>query len=233
MQMSILPQVFPKIGESETHAVMTPAQDVGGDFYDVFHMPGQRIGVVMADVSGKGVPAALFMMVSRTLVKGHAVGALPPGKLLTAINNLLGEENENQMFVTLIFGVLDTENGTFRYANAGHCAPYLVTKGEKPRELPLTQGIALGVWSGIEYADHEVVLQPGDTIFLYTDGVNEAEGPDAELFENFRLEQTLEENAGRSPEEINDAVLTAVRAFTGGEHQSDDITCLSLVYKRS
>ncbi len=233
MQMSILPQTFPAMAGSETHAVMTPAQDVGGDFYDVFHLPEGRIGVVMADVSGKGVPAALFMMVSRTLVKGHAVGALKPGALLTRINELLGEENENGMFVTLVFGVLDTGTGLFQYANAGHCSPYLVQKGRKPRELPLTRGIALGVWPGVQYQDAEVRLSPGDTIFLYTDGVNEAEGPGKELFENGRLEQTLEANAGKSPEEINDAVLQAVRDFTGGEHQSDDITCLTLSYRRS
>ena len=233
MQMSILPQRFPSTSNADTHAIMTPAQDVGGDFYDVFHLPGEKLGVVMADVSGKGVPAALFMMVSRTLVKGNAVSALSPGEALTQVNNLLGEENERAMFVTLLFGVFDTHNGTFTYANAGHCAPYLVRAGQKPQELPLTQGIALGVMPDFPYTEDKVQLQPGDRVFLYTDGVPEAEAPDKELFENHRLEETLEGVADRSPEEINRAVIEAVRVFSGGEHQSDDITCLTLAYRGS
>lgn len=230
MQMSILPQRFPSTARCETHAIMTPAQDVGGDFYDVFHLPEQRLGIVMADVSGKGVPAALFMMVSRTLVKGNAVSNLSPGEALTQVNNLLGEENERAMFVTLLFGIFDTTTGSFTYANAGHCAPYLVRSGEKPREMPSTQGIALGVVPDFPYSEATVRLDPGDRIFLYTDGVPEAEAPNKELFENYRLEDILEGVAEKSPEEMNRAVLDAVREFSGGEHQSDDITCLTLAY---
>ena len=173
---------------------MTPAQDVGGDFYDVFHLPDSRVGVVMADVSGKGVPAALFMMVSRTLVKGHAVSALGPGEVLTRINNLLVEDNESAMFVTLLYGVLDAE-GKFTYANAGHCAPYLVRPGGEPREMPLTAGIALGVAPDFAYGEDTVALQSGDSVFLYTDGVPEAERDDKVLFENERLEKALSEVA--------------------------------------
>lgn len=229
MQMSILPQKFPKTAHCETHAVMTPAQDVGGDFYDVFYLPDSRIGVVMADVSGKGVPAALFMMVSRTLVKGHAVSALGPGEVLTRINNLLVEDNESAMFVTLLYGVLDGE-GKFTYANAGHCAPYLVRPGGEPREMPLTAGIALGVAPDFTYTEDTVALESGDSVFLYTDGVPEAERDDKVLFENERLEKALSEVADRTPEEMNQAVVAKVREFTGGEHQSDDITCLTLRY---
>lgn len=230
MQISILPQRFPATRSSETHALMIPAKEVGGDFYDVFHLRAERIGVVMADVSGKGVPAALFMMVSRTLVKGHAVSALSPGVALTQVNNLLGEENESAMFVTLVFGILDSESGSFTYANAGHCAPYLLRAGEKPRELPLTQGIALGAAPDVPYSEGSTRLEPGDRIFLYTDGVPEAESPDEQLFGNERLEAVLEAVGARSPEAINRAVVDAVREFSGGEHQSDDITCLTLAY---
>ena len=230
MQMSILPQRFPSTATCDTHAIMTPAQDVGGDFYDVFHLPEHRLGIVMADVSGKGVPAALFMMVSRTLVKGNAVSNLSPGEALTQVNNLLGEENERAMFVTLLFGIFDTTSGSFTYANAGHCAPYLVRSGEKPREMPSTQGIALGVVPDFPYSEATVRLDPGDRIFLYTDGVPEAEAPNKELFEDYRLEDILEGVAEKSPEEMNRAVLDAVREFSGGEHQSDDITCLTLAY---
>ena len=230
MQMSILPQRFPSTATCDTHAIMTPAQDVGGDFYDVFHLPEHRLGIVMADVSGKGVPAALFMMVSRTLVKGNAVSNLSPGEALTQVNNLLGEENERAMFVTLLFGIFDTTSGSFTYANAGHCAPYLVRSGEKPREMPSTQGIALGVVPDFPYSEATVRLDPGDRIFLYTDGVPEAEAPNKELFEDYRLKDILEGVAEKLPEEMNRAVLDAVREFSGGEHQSDDITCLTLAY---
>lgn len=231
MQMSILPQRFPEAGTSTAHAVMTPARDVGGDFYDVFHLPGNRLGVVMADVSGKGVPAALFMMVSRTLVKGHAVSALSPADTLTRINAMLGEENEQSMFVTLLFGILEAETGVFTYANAGHCPPIRVREGSEPRELPSTQGIALGVAPDLTYDETRVELEPGDRIFLYTDGVSEAEDPDENLFEERRLIEALSGVAGRTPEDINDAVVERVRAFSDGAAQSDDITCLTLAYE--
>ena len=230
MQMSVLPRRFPSTKSADIHAVMTPAKDVGGDFYDTFSLPDDQIGVVIADVSGKGVPAALFMMISRTLLKGSAVGALSPGEALALVNNLLGEDNERSMFVTLLFGVLDAY-GKFTYANAGHCPPYLVRAGERPSELPTTPGIALGVMPDLTYGEDTFQLAPGDRLFLYTDGVNEAEAPDKELFENHRLEDTLQTVAGESAEAVNAAVLEAVRAFAGGESQSDDITCLTLAYE--
>ena len=231
MQISILPQEFPATPNAATHAVMNAAQDVGGDFYDVFHLPGNRIGVVIADVSGKGVPAALFMMVSRTLVRGHAVGAMSPREALTQINDLLSQENEKGMFVTLVFGILDSGSGEFTYANAGHCAPYLVRPGAAPTELPPIWGIALGAAPGLEYRQTSVTLRPGDRVFLYTDGISEAEGTGKELFGERRIEEALESAAGGSPEEINQAVVRAVREFAGGEEQSDDITCLTIAFR--
>ncbi len=230
MQISILPQKFPATATAATHAVMNAAQDVGGDFYDVFYLPGGRIGVVIADVSGKGVPAALFMMVSRTLVRGHAVGRMGPGDALTKINDVLSEENEKGMFVTLVFGILDSGTGEFTYANAGHCPPYLVRPGSALTELPSSSGIALGVLPGRPYQENSVQLEPGDRLFFYTDGISEAEGPGKELFENERLEAALAAAAGKTPEEMNHEVVEAVRAFAGGEPQSDDITCLTVAY---
>jgi len=230
MQLSILPQNFPKTDACLTHAVMTPAQDVGGDFYDVFPLPEDRIGVVIADVSGKGVPAALFMMVSRTLLKGHAIGGLDPARVLEQVNNGLSEDNESQMFVTLLYGVVDAD-GLFTFANAGHCPPFLMHQGKEPRLLPLTSGVALGVVPGLSYSLDTVQLEPGDRLFLYTDGVPEAERPDNSLFEEDRLREALAGVGDASPEGVNSAVIEAVREFTGGEHQSDDITCLTLAYR--
>ena len=231
MQMSILPHQFPRAGGASAHAVMTPARDVGGDFYDVFHLPGNRLGVVMADVSGKGVPAALFMMVSRTLVKGHAASALSPGETLTQINGLLGEDNEQAMFVTLLFGIVDGATGAFTYANAGHCPPILVRPGDDPTELPTTRGIALGVARNVPFIETRTQLRPGDRLFLYTDGISEAENQQQELFEEHRLRGLLAGVADQTPEEINSAVLEGVRAFSEGAAQSDDITCLTLAYE--
>ncbi len=230
MQASILPQEFPETEACLTHAVMTPAQDVGGDFYDVFLLPERQVGVVIADVSGKGVPAALFMMVSRTLLKGHAAGGLDPAAVLEQVNNVLCEDNESQMFVTLLYGVVD-QDGVFTYANAGHCPPYLMRANEAPRLLPTTAGVALGVMSGLSYSQDRAQLQAGDRLFLYTDGVPEAERPDDSLFEDERLRETLAGIETTNPTEVNDAVVQAVREFTGGEHQSDDITCLTLSWR--
>ncbi len=230
MQASILPQDFPETDHCVTHAVMTPAQDVGGDFYDVFLLPNRQVGVVIADVSGKGVPAALFMMVSRTLLKGHAAGGLDPASVLEQVNNVLCEDNESQMFVTLLYGVVNGD-GVFTYANAGHCPPYLLRQNEKPRLLPLTAGVALGVMSGLPYSQDRVQLERGDRLFLYTDGVPEAERPDDTLFEDDRLRGVLSGVGTSDPMGVNDTVVEAVREFTGGEHQSDDITCLTLSYR--
>ncbi len=231
MQLSILPQVFPTTHFCSTHAVMTPAQDVGGDFYDVFILPQRQIGVVIADVSGKGVPAALFMMVSRTLLKGHASGALDPARVLEQVNDVLCKDNESSMFVTLIYGVID-EHGVFTYSNGGHCPPYLVREGEEPKLLPSTNGIALGVMPELPYSQQSVRLRPDDRLFFYTDGVPEAERPDDSLFDDERLANVLSSVGNANPEQVNDAVVDAVRKFTGGEHQSDDITCLTLSFTK-
>ena len=228
MQQSILPTVFPQSAEYGVFASMEPARNVGGDFYDVIRLDGGRIGLAVADVSDKGVPAALMMMSSRTLLKGAAIGNLEPGKVLQEVNDLLNNENEAAMFVTVFYVVYDPATGEFTYANGGHNPPLVVHADGSSDLLPMTNGIALGVAPGIEYEQKTVVLAPGDTALLYTDGVTEAMNRDDEEFGVERLKTTFSQSPPTDPRQANDEVFRAVHEFVGDTLQSDDITCLTL-----
>jgi sigma-B regulation protein RsbU (phosphoserine phosphatase) len=187
-----------------------------------------RLGLAVADVSDKGVPAALFMMSSRTLLKGAVVGMGTPGAVLSEVNDLLNENNETFMFVTLIYAVFDPLSGLLTYANGGHCNPLLVHADGTSEELPLTGGIALGVMPKLEYSESSTTLEPGDTLVLYTDGVSEAMNSDGEEFGVDRLRKIFVDHSSSSAREANEAVLQAVNDFAGGHPQSDDVTCLVL-----
>ena len=228
MQQSILPTVFPQSAEYGVFASMEPARNVGGDFYDVIRLDDGRIGLAVADVSDKGVPAALMMMSSRTLLKGAAIGNLEPGKVLQEVNDLLNNENEAAMFVTVFYVVYDPATGEFTYANGGHNPPLVIHADGSSDLLPLTNGIALGVAPGIEYEQKTVVLAPGDTALLYTDGVTEAMNRDDEEFGVERLKTTFSQSPPTDPRQANDEVFRAVHEFVGDTLQSDDITCLTL-----
>jgi sigma-B regulation protein RsbU (phosphoserine phosphatase) len=228
MQQSILPTVFPQSAEYGVFASMEPARNVGGDFYDVIRLDDGRIGLAVADVSDKGVPAALMMMSSRTLLKGAAIGNLEPGKVLQEVNDLLNNENEAAMFVTVFYVVYDPATGEFTYANGGHNPPLVIHADGSSDLLPLTNGIALGVAPGIEYEQKTVVLAPGDTALLYTDGVTEAMNRDDEEFGIERLKTTFSQSPPTDPRQANDEVFRAVHEFVGDTLQSDDITCLTL-----
>ena len=228
MQQSILPTQFPKTPGCQIFGNMEPARNVGGDFFDVLHLEKGRIGLAIADVSDKGVPAALFMMSSRTLLKGAAIGNGEPGEVLREVNNLLHENNETVMFVTMLYAVYDPATGEFTYANGGHNTPVIVHADGSSTLLPLTGGIALGVVPDLDYDQETVTLLPGDTVVLYTDGVTEAMN---EKDEEFGTERLCEIFRGTSPgdsEELNMEVFEAVHAFAGDTPQSDDITCLTL-----
>ncbi|MCY4624115.1 MAG: SpoIIE family protein phosphatase [Chloroflexi bacterium] len=228
MQQSILPTAFPKGDDFEIYGSMEPARSVGGDFFDVVQLDHERVGVAIADVSGKGVPAALFMMSSRTLLKGSAIGHPEPAEVLKEVNDLLTQDNDAAMFVTVFYAVYDAYTGRFTYANGGHNAPLLIKANGERSLLPLTAGLALAIVPDMEFQQDSIVLSPGDTVVLYTDGVNEAMNRDHEEFGNDRL---LEIFAGRPPKsatEANDVTFAAVAEFVAGAAQSDDITCLVL-----
>ena len=228
IQQGILPTSFPEGEGFEVYGNMEPARNVGGDFFDVILLENGRLGLAVADVSDKGVPAALFMMSSRTLLKGAAIGRGVPGDVLSEVNDLLTEDNEAFMFVTVLYAVFDPHSGTLNYANGGHTNPLLVHSDGTSEELPLTGGIALGVMPELEYKESSVTLAEGDTLVLYTDGVSEAMNSEGEEFGIDRLRNIFVNSPPASARAANEAILQAVIDFAGDTPQSDDVTCLVL-----
>ncbi|MCY4365573.1 MAG: SpoIIE family protein phosphatase [Chloroflexi bacterium] len=228
IQQSILPTEFPRGGDYAVFASMEPAREVGGDFYDVINLDNERIGVAIADVSDKGVPAALFMMSSRTLLKGSAIGTYEPGDVLKEVNDILCEGNEAMMFVTLLYAIYDTKSGKLTYANGGHTTPYVRRADGTVIALPFTGGIAIGVMEDLEYSQDDFEMLPGDAAFFYSDGVSEAMNREGEEFGLERMAEVLANTPSQNPMDINEAMFAAVRAFAGDTPQSDDITCLTL-----
>ena len=227
MQQSILPVQFPEGPGYRVYGKMQAARNVGGDFFDVMSLDQGRIGLAVADVSDKGVPAALFMMSSRTLLKGAAIGHESPGDVLREVNDLLLENNEGTMFVTVLYAVYDPDTRRFTYANGGHNSPLIIHADGTSTLLPLTGGIALGVAPDLKYEQHSVTLSPGDSVILYTDGVTEAMNGDEDQFGLDPLVEFFGANPPRDPEKATMDVFDAVNAFAGDTPQSDDITCLT------
>ncbi len=228
MQTSILPAKFPAKPEYNVYAHMEAAKAVGGDFYDVVNLEHGRLGVTIADVSGKGVPAALFMMSSRTLLKGSAIGSRNPADVLRDVNSMLVEENPAMMFVTMLYAVFNPETGEFAYASGGHDSPIVVGSDGTATVLPRADGIALGVLGEAEFACNTATLQPGETALLYTDGVSEAQNLRGEQFGIDRLCAVFAENPPESAEHATGVIFQAVTDFAGNAPQFDDITCLAL-----
>ncbi len=228
IQQSILPTQFPRGGDFGIFASMEPAREVGGDFYDVIHLGEGRVGVAIADVSDKGVPAALFMMSSRTLLKGSAIGNYEPGEVLREVNDILCEGNDAMMFVTLLYAIYDSNTGKLSYANGGHTTPYVRRADGSVISLPFTGGVAMGVLEDMEYSQDSFQVEPGDAVFFYSDGVSEAMNENGEEFGLGRMSDVLANTSSQNPEDINDAIFASVRAFAGDTPQSDDITCLTL-----
>ena len=230
LQLSVLPRETPPQRTVEIAARMVPAKEVGGDFYDYFAIDERRIGLVIADVSGKGIPAAFFMLIARTLLKATALIGDSPGRVLTALNDMLEADNEQMMFVTAFYAVVDTESGHVTFANAGHNPTYRIDGEGRLSTLPMDPGLALAIMPGFSFEERETTLTPGETLFLYTDGVNEAFNEAGEQFGEPRLEAELEAYAGAPPDAICDAMRASVEAFSTGVEQSDDITTVAIRY---
>lgn len=233
IQTSILPRTFPPFPdrkEIEIFAHMTPAREVGGDFYDFFFVDNDRLGFVIGDVSGKGVPSAMFMAVSRTFLKATALTGLSPRDCLQRINPSLFRESVLEMFVTLFYGLLDLRTGEVRFSNGGHNSPYILHADGSVEEMDNTGGIMLGGVENSRYKENEIVLQKGDSIVLYTDGVTEAFDAAEEEYGEQRLEACLKQLAGSSPETITNALIEDINRFIDGAPQSDDLTMLVLKY---
>lgn len=233
IQQTILPRSFPPFPELtevvDIYASMTPAKDVGGDFYDFFQIDDERIGLVIADVSGKGVPASVFMAVSRTLLRATALRGVSSAECLTYANKLLCKESLDSMFVTVFYGIYHYKTGMMDYTNAGHNPPYLLRGGRTVECLPVASNFVVGVFDDIEFESNTLTFGIGDTLLLYTDGVTEAFNDKREQFSESNLQDILASmHESSSAKEVVTSVLQSVKTFSGDYPQSDDITLLSL-----
>jgi sigma-B regulation protein RsbU (phosphoserine phosphatase) len=233
IQMSMIPKVFegnPPREEYELYATLRPAKEVGGDLYDFFMIDDNQLFFTVGDVSDKGVPAALFMAMTKTLLKGLATPGLDPSELLTKVNAGLVEENENLMFVTLVCGVIDLRTGKMRLTNAGHNPPLIKRLDGSVEWLKLPVGMVLGVDPDAHYTTAEASLAPGEMIVAYTDGVTEAMSPEHKVFSDTRLHDLVKDNITSSSREIVKCIDEAVTTFADSASQSDDITALAIKY---
>ncbi len=234
IQASALPHTFPAFPDRKDfsiYASMTPAKEVGGDFYDFFLIDDTHLGIVMADVSDKGVPAALFMMTSRTLIQIYAKMKLSPSETLSAANEWLCANNREAMFVTVWFGILDLSTGIITAVNAGHEYPVVRSGGGPFRLLRDRHGFIVGATPNVPYKEYEIRLAPGDRLFLYTDGIPESQTAGREMFGTDRMVAALNEDPDATPEQLLSNVRSAVDRFIAGARQYDDMTMLCLEYR--
>lgn len=233
IQASMLPCIFPAFPnrrEFDIYATMTPAKEVGGDFYDFFLVDDDHLAVVIADVSGKGVPAALFMVIAKTLIKDHTQSGKPPEEVFTEVNRQLCEANDENLFVTAWMGVLEISTGKLVYVNAGHNPPAIGRKNGETEFLRSRPGFVLAGLDFTKYRAGSLELMPGDLLYLYTDGVTEAMNTAQELYGEERLKRTLDANVSAAPEEIFKAVKKDLDDFVADAPQFDDITMLAMRY---
>lgn len=235
IQASMLPCVFPAFPEYEEfdiYASMDPAKEVGGDFYDFFLVDADHLALVMADVSGKGVPAALFMMITKTLLKNAAQSGLSPAAALETVNNQLMENNEAGMFVTVWLGVYEISTGKLTAANAGHEYPALKRAGGRFTLFQDKHGFVMGGMENMKYHEYELELRAGDILFLYTDGVTEATDANNQLYGTDRMLEALNHTENAASKELLLEVRADIDHFVGNAMQFDDITMMALKIRR-
>ena len=233
IQMSMLPLEFPAFPDRQefsVHAMLEPAREVGGDFYDFFLIDEHHLCFCIADVSDKGVPAALFMAVTKTLINSYASPDSSPASILAAVNEELCLHNESSMFVTIFLCILDLRTGSLAYTNAGHNPPYIKTRRGDLVILDERHGPVAGAVAGVAYGEDDRQLDPGDYVILFTDGVTEAMNPSHELYSEEALESLLEETTLESSEQATGLIFESVRDHAGSAEQSDDITVLTLEF---
>lgn len=234
IQQYILPRVFPPFPEDsdkvDIYATMEAAKDIGGDFYDFFRIDEDRIALVIADVCGKGIPAALFMAVSRTIIRSKGMQGIGAGECLTESNQLMAAYSMDNMFVTVFYAIYNTKTGQVNYCNAGHNPPHLLRKDGSIDVLPNSVNTIIGAFDNLEYKEATLQLAPGDTLVMFTDGVTEAMDSGYNEFGAARLDGILTSMTDKGCREIVEAVKTGIKDFVGEAQQSDDITML--VFKR-
>jgi sigma-B regulation protein RsbU (phosphoserine phosphatase) len=237
IQNDMLPSIFPKYAGSEyfsLYAKTVSAKEVGGDFYDFFNIDGNesKIVLVIADVSGKGVPASLFMVIAKTLIKQQMLQTNDPAGTLESVNKLLCEDNPRSMFVTVFICSIDLVTGEVIYANGGHNAPLLSVSGGQYKFMELKKGVPPGMMDISRYKQCSMKLNPGDKLFLYTDGVNEAMNPKDEQWGNDRFLETANKHIPLEPGPFDGAIRETLSGFVAGAEQSDDITTLAFHYTK-
>ena len=230
LQQSILPEVITG-DEFELAASMCAARQVSGDFYDFFLLDGTRLGLAIGDVSGKGVPAALFMAVSRTLLRATALHGAPPSEVLEHVNRVLLKQSRGEIYLTLLYGILDLATGEFTFSAGGHPPVFLCSSATGGRFLRDPRGLMLGVLEDATYTDGHAFLQPGDSLTFYTDGVTEAENARGEFYTERRLHNMLEATRHLPAAPLVAELLSHVRTFTEGLEQGDDITVLAVRFR--
>lgn len=232
IQQAILPRIFPPFPEEASYmdiaASMNAAKDVGGDFYDFFRIDDDRIGFVIADVSGKGVPAAIFMAVARTLIRATGIRGVSPSECISYSNALLAKESVNYMFVTVFYGIYNIRTGEVTYTNAGHNPPYLMKANGSIQPLPMSKDIIAGAIDDFQFTEETISLEQGDTLLLFTDGVTEATDPDLNEYGEERLQRLLGQLVKSDCQQIIDTIKSDVKIFAREAEQSDDITLLAI-----
>ena len=233
IQNSMLPHDFPPFPdrrEIDLYAEMDPAREVGGDFYDYFLIDDDHLCLVIADVSGKGIPAALFMMISKVILKSCAMLGAAPGEILTKTNEALSKDNQVRMFVTVWLGILELSTGRLTAANAGHEYPVLKRAGGAYELFKDKHGFVIGGMEGLKYKEYELQLQPGDKLFVYTDGLPESTDANEQMFGIQRMVDTLNQEPDADPEGVLKQIRTAVNGFVKDAEQFDDLTMMCLAY---
>lgn len=235
IQQYILPQVFPPFPEDidniDIFASMEAAKDIGGDFYDFFRIDADHIALVIADVCGKGIPAALFMAVSRTMIRAKGMQGVSASECIAESNHLLASYSVDCMFVTVFYAIYNTQTGSVTYCNAGHNPPHLLKADGTVCELPQSKNTVVGAFDDLNYFEESLQLNHGDTLVMFTDGVNEAINSSNEEFGNARLDNIIRGLSNASSQQIIESVKDGIKEFVDGAEQSDDITMLVLKRK--
>ena len=234
IQLSMVPATFPAFpdrDEFDIRGLLQPAREIGGDFYDYFFVERNKLCICVGDVSGKGVPAALFMAVTKTMIKSTAADDHSPASIITRVNDEISQDNPSCMFITLFLGILDTETGELQYTNAGHPYPYLKHADGSVSTLQHIHGPVVGAMDGMAYGENKVNLARGDQLLIFTDGITEAMDLSDQLYGEQRVIDLFESEAEGSPEAVVATTLASVEDFAGEAEQADDITILVVEYR--
>jgi sigma-B regulation protein RsbU (phosphoserine phosphatase) len=228
IQQAFLPESLPEFPDWELSAKWKPAREVGGDFYDVFQLPGRKLGLLIADVSDKGIPAALFMALTRTVIRASVIDTDSPALVMQRVNQLIVQDNREGMFVTAIYGVLNLDSGSFIYSNAGHNPPIKISTPSRECEFLHRTGPAVGVIEDIEMQERTLTINRGDSLLFYTDGLTEAFSPDGQIFGLENVIKIINSNSFTSTDSLLRILEDSLDEYTNHASLADDLTMLAI-----